>query len=121
MRFLMYTLGDDTVPIPPPSPELMAEMGKFMGEATKAGVLLATGGMAPTSQGTTVRLSNGKFTVTDGPYAESKELIGGWALVQVASKAEALDWAKRFLRIVGNGESRIRQVFGAEDMEPNRS
>ena len=78
MRFLMYTLGDDSVPMPPPTPELMAEMGKFMAEATQKGALLATGGMAPTSQGTTVRLSNGKFTVTDGPYAESKELIGGW-------------------------------------------
>ncbi len=121
MRFLMYTIGDDSVPIPPPSPEEMAEMGKFMNEATKAGVLLATGGLAPSAQGTTVRFSNGKFTVTDGPYAEAKELIGGWALVQVASKAEALDWAKRFLRIVGNGESRIRQVFGPEDMEPNRA
>ena len=119
MRFLMYTIGDDSVPIPPPSPELMAEMGKFMNEATQAGVLLATGGMAPTSQGTTVRLSNGKFTVTDGPYAEAKELIGGWALVQVASKAEALGWAKRFLRIAGGGESRIRQVF-MEDLEPKR-
>ena len=118
MRFLMYTIGDDSVPLPPPSPELMAEMGKFMNEATNAGVLLATGGMAPTSQGTTIRFSNGKFTVTDGPYAEAKELIGGWALVQVASKAEALDWAKRFLRIAGGGESRIRQVYGPEDAGP---
>lgn len=119
MRFLMYTIGDDSVPIPPPSPELMAEMGKFMEEAKNAGVLLATGGMAPTSQGVTVRFSDGKFTVTDGPYTEAKELIGGWALVQVASKAEAIDWTKRFLRIVGSGESRIRQVFGPEDLEPH--
>ena len=121
MRFLMYTLGDDSVPIPPPTPELMAEMGKFMEEATNAGVLLATGGLAPSSQGVTVRFSDGKFTVTDGPYAESKELIGGWALVRAASKAEAIDWAKRFLRIAGGGESRIRQVFGPEDVEPGRA
>ena len=121
MRFLMYTIGDDSVPIPPPSPQLMAEMGKFMNEITEAGVLLATGGMAPTSQGTTIRLSNGKFTVTDGPYAEAKELIGGWALVEVASKAEAIDWAKRFMRIAGDGESRIRQVFMPEDIEPKRA
>ncbi len=121
MRFLMYTMGDDSVPIPPPGPELMAEMGKFMGEATKAGVLLATGAMAPSAQGTTARLADGKFAVTDGPYTESKELIGGWALVQVASKAEAIDWAKRFLRIVGRGESRIRQVFGPEDVGPSRA
>ncbi len=119
MRFLMYTIGDDSVPIPPPSPEVMAEMGKFMDEATKAGVLLATGGMSPSTQGTTVHFSDGKFTVTDGPYTEAKELIGGWALVRVASKAEAIDWAERFLRIVGGGESRIRQVFGPEDALPN--
>lgn len=118
MRYLMYTLGDDSVPMPPPTPELMAEMGKFMAEATQKGALLATGGMAPTAQGTTVRLSNGKFTVTDGPYAESKELIGGWALIQATSKEEALDWAKRFLKIVGGGESRIRQVYGPEDGAP---
>jgi hypothetical protein len=121
MRFLMYTIGDDSVPIPPPSPELMAEMGKFMEEATKSGVLLATGAMAPTSQGVTVQFSDGKFAVTDGPYAEAKELIGGWALVRVASNAEAIDWAKRFLRIVGRGESRIRQVFGPEDMGPSHA
>ncbi len=119
MKFLMYTLGDDSTPIPPPSPELLVEMGKFMKEVKDAGVLLATGGMGPTSEGTTVRLSNGKFTVTDGPYAESKELIGGWALVQVGSKEEAIHWAERFLRINGGGESRIRQVFGPDDPMPN--
>ncbi len=115
MRFLMYTLGDDSTPIPPPTPEVMVEMGKFMEEATNAGALVATGGMSPTSQGVTVRYANGKFQVIDGPYTESKELIGGWALVQAASKAEAIDWAKRFLRIAGGGESRIRQVYGPED------
>ncbi len=118
MKFLMYTLGDDSVPIPPPTPELMVEMGKFMEEATQAGVLLATGGMAPIAQGVTVRYADGKFTITDGPYTESKELVGGWALVQVASQAEAIDWAKRFLKIAGGGESRIRQVFGPEDGPP---
>ncbi len=118
MRFLMYTLGDDSTPIPPPTPEVMMEMGKFMQEATQKGALLATGGMAPTAQGTTLRLDKGKFTVTDGPYTESKELIGGWALIQAASKEEALSWAKRFLSIVGGGETRIRQVFGPDDMPP---
>lgn len=121
MRFLMYTIGDDSVPIPPPTPEVMAEMGKFMAEATSSGVLLATGAMTPGAEGVTVRLSDGKFAVIDGPYTESKELIGGWALVRVASKAEAIDWAKRFLRIVGWGESRIRQVYGPEDAMPGRA
>lgn len=118
MRYLMYALGDDSTPMPPPTPEMMAEMGKFMAEATQKGVLLATGGMTPTSQGTTVRYADGKFTVTDGPYTESKELIGGWALLEVKSKEEALDWTKRFLRIAGGGETRMRQVFGPEDVAP---
>ena len=118
MRFFMYTLGDENVPVPPPTPELMAEMGQFVEEATKSGALLATGGLAPTSQGVKVQYSGSSFTVTDGPFTEAKELIGGWALVQVASKEEAVAWAKRFLRIVGGGESRIRQVFGQEDFGP---
>ncbi|MBI5035508.1 MAG: hypothetical protein HZB51_33705 [Chloroflexi bacterium] len=115
MKYLMYTLGDDSTPIPPLLPEFLEELGRFMAEATQKGVQLATSGMQPTAEGTTVRHSNGKFTVVDGPYAESKELIGGWALVKVKSKEEALDWAKRFLKIYGIGESRIRQVFGSED------
>lgn len=118
MRFFCYSLGDESVPIPPPSPELMAEMGPFMEEATKAGVLLATGGLAPTSEGVKVDYSDGSFTVTDGPFTEAKELIGGWALVEVASMEEAITWTKRFLRITG-GESRIRQVFGPEDFGPS--
>jgi hypothetical protein len=118
MRFFMYTLGDENVPMPPPSPGLMAEMGAFMEEATKSGALVATGGFAPSSMGATVSLNDGQFTVTDGPFSEAKELIGGWALVEAASKDEAIAYAKRFLNIVGGGESRIRQVFGPEDGAP---
>jgi len=81
MRYLGYTLGDDSVPTPPPSAELMTEMGKFVEEATKAGVLLATGGLGPSAEGTKVTYADGEFTVTDGPFAEAKELIGGWALM----------------------------------------
>ena len=118
MRFFMYTLGDENVPMPPPTPELMAEMGEFMGEATRSGALVATGGFAPSALGATVGLADGTFTVTDGPFSEAKELIGGWALVEAASKQEAIEYAKRFLTIVGGGESRIRQVFGPEDGAP---
>jgi len=114
MQFLMYSLGDESVPVPPPTPELMAEMGAFVEEATKAGVLLATGGVGPTALGAKVRLQDGIFTVTDGPFAEAKELVGGWALCECRDKEEAIEWAKRFLSIVGDGESRIRPVFGAE-------
>jgi hypothetical protein len=111
MRYLGYTLGDESVPIPPPSPNLMEEMGKFVEEATKAGVLLATGGLAPTSEGTKVTYLNGEFTVVDGPFAEAKELIGGWALMEVRDKDEAIEWTKRFLTVVGEGESTIRPVY----------
>jgi len=104
-------LGDDSVPVPPPGAELMTQMGAFVEEATKAGVLLATGGLAPSAQGTKVTYKDGDFTVTDGPFAEAKELIGGWALMEVRDKEEAVEWTKRFLSVVGEGESTIRQVF----------
>jgi hypothetical protein len=121
MRFFCYTLGDETVPIPPPSDDEMAVMGGFIGEAMHAGVLIATGGFAPTSEGVKVQYSaGGSFTVTDGPFAEAKELIGGWALIETASKDEAIIWTKRFLGIIGidGAESRIRQVFGPDDVGP---
>jgi hypothetical protein len=111
MRVLMYSLDDESVPQPPPTPELMAEMGRFVEEATKAGVLLSTGGIAPSASGVKVTRTNGTFTVTDGPFAESKELVGGWALCEVRDMDEAIEWAKRFRDLVGDGESRIRQVF----------
>jgi hypothetical protein len=111
MRFLGYTLGDPSVPIPPPTPELMTEMGKFMEEATKAGVLVATGGVGPADEATHVIRKDGKFTVVDGPFTEAKELIGGWALMECRDKAEAIEWTKRFLDITGDGESRVRPVY----------
>jgi hypothetical protein len=112
MRFFGYTLGDPTAPTPMPTPELMAEMGKFIEEATKAGILLATGGLAPVEEAIKVIRSDGKFTVVDGPFAEAKELIGGWALMETRDKDEAVEWTKRFLDIAGDGESTLRQVFG---------
>lgn len=111
MRFLGYTLADPSTPIPPPSPELMQKMGEFVEEATKAGVLLATGGLGPVEEATRVIYRDGEFTVLDGPFTEAKELIGGWALMETRDKAEAIEWTKRFLRIAGEGESTIRQVY----------
>jgi hypothetical protein len=111
MRFFGYTLGDPSVPLPPPDAELMTEMGKFIEEATKAGVLVAAGGLAPVEEATRVIRSDGKFTVVDGPFAEAKELIGGWALMETRDKDEAVEWTKRFLDIAGDGESTIRQVY----------
>jgi hypothetical protein len=112
MRFLGYTLADPSTPIPEPTPEMYAKMGEFVAEATKAGVVLATGGLAPFEEATKVRYADGEFTVIDGPYTEAKELVGGWALMEVRDKAEAIEWTKRFLAAAGGGESTIRQVYG---------
>jgi hypothetical protein len=107
MQYLMiYTPDSDA----PPTPEMMAELGRFSVEAIQSGVLVATGGMFPSSMGARVRLSGGKFSVTDGPFPEAKEVMGGWAIVQVGSKEEAIEQARRFMRIVGDGEGEIRQL-----------
>jgi hypothetical protein len=111
MKFLGYTLGDPNAPMPQPSPELYQKMGAFVEEATKAGVLLATGGLAPVDEGVKVQYHNGEFTVLDGPFTEAKELIGGWALMECRDKDEAIEWTKRFLGVLGSGESTIRQVY----------
>jgi hypothetical protein len=111
MRFLGYTLGDPAAPVPAPTPEVMTEMGRFVEEATKAGILLATGGLAPAEEAIRVSLADGKYTVIDGPFTEAKELIGGWALMDVRDQDEAIEWTKRFLSVLGYGESTIRQVY----------
>jgi len=112
MKFLGYTLADPTIPIPPPTPEMYQKMGAFMEEATKAGVLLATGGVGPLEEAVKVQYHDGEFTVLDGPFTEAKELVGGWALLECRDKDEAIEWTKRFLQIAGHGESTIRTVYG---------
>jgi hypothetical protein len=108
MRFMtLYKPGHESNV--PPSPEHIAEMGKFIGELAQAGVLLATDGLQSSAKGARVRISDdGKFTVTDGPFTETKELIGGFAIIQVGSKEEAIELTKRFLSVMGEGESEIR-------------
>jgi hypothetical protein len=95
----------------PPTEEHMATMGKFIDEVSKAGVLLATEGCLPSSRGARVRQTAGKHTVTDGPFTETKEIIGGFALFQVKSKDEIIEWTKRFLRVAGDGEVEIRELY----------
>jgi hypothetical protein len=111
MRFLGYTLADPSVPIPPPSPDMFAKMGAFVEEATKAGVLVATGGLGPADEATKVKYDGTNFTVLDGPFSEAKELVGGWAVMETRDKDEAIEWTKRFLAIAGPGESTIRPVY----------
>jgi hypothetical protein len=102
----------------PPSRELIDRMGKFIEEITKAGVMLATDGLQPSSKGRRVRLAHGKFTVIDGPFTESKELIASYALFQVTSMDEAIHWTKRFLEVLGKGECELRPIFEASDFSP---
>jgi hypothetical protein len=112
MRFLGYTLANEAgTPAEPPRPELYEEMGAFVEEAVKAGVIVATGGIAPTAQGAKVTLNDGEFTVVDGPFTEAKELVGGWALMECRDMDEAVEWTKRFLSVLGAGECRVRPVM----------
>jgi hypothetical protein len=92
MRFLGYTLADPTIPIPTPAPELYAAMGELVAEATQAGVLLATGGVRPVDEAIRVKYADGDFSVLDGPFAEAKERVGGWALLEVRDQAEASEF-----------------------------
>ena len=99
----------------PPSPELLERMGAFIEEATKAGILLAGEGIQPSSTGKRITLENGKHVVRDGPFTESKELIAGFAIYQVNTMEEAVEWTKRFLDVLGRGECELRPVFEASD------
>ena len=124
MRFMLIAMANkDSEEGCAPTPELMAAIGKLSEDMTKSGTLLEMGGLAPTSKGARLRLSGGKVTVTDGPFAEAKEVIGGYAIVQVESKAEAIELSRRFLQvhadILGPSyqmESEIRQFFNPADV-----
>jgi hypothetical protein len=105
MRYLMYATTLDAQP----TPEKFAEIGQYMDEVKRAGILVATGGLGPF--GTKIRNASGKLTVTDGPFTEGKEIVGGFALVDCKTKDEAIEWGKRFRKIVGDGESVIQEVF----------
>jgi hypothetical protein len=97
----------------PPSQEEMSRMGKLIEDGFKAGWLVATEGCLPSALGARVRLSGDKLTVTDGPFTEAKELVGGFAILRTNSKEEAIQLAKQFLQVVGEGECELRQVYEA--------
>ncbi len=115
MRYMMLLTA--TNPSTPPPPELYEAIMKLGGEATEAGVLLDTAGLLPSASGTRVSLADGKMTVTDGPFTESKELIS-YALYEVRSREEAVEWASRFMRLHRDlwdgweGTTTILQVMG---------
>ena len=95
----------------PPDEAKMATMGKLIEDSFKSGSLLATEGCLPSALGARVRMSDGKFKVTDGPFTEAKEIVGGFALIQAKSKEDAVEFTKSFMKIAGDGEVEIRQVF----------
>jgi hypothetical protein len=110
MRFLsIYKSGKPEGTAP--TQQEMEEMGKLIQEAMQAGWLESTEGCLPSAKGARVRLSEGKITVTDGPFTESKELIGGFAIIRAASKQEAIERCKLFLQKVGGGETELRQLY----------
>jgi hypothetical protein len=102
----------------PPSLEHMANMEKLIEESMKAGVLIATEGCLPTALGARVRRSGEKVTVTDGPFTEAKEVVGGFALLEATSKEHAIELARQFLEVAGEGECEIRQIYAASDPTP---
>ena len=97
----------------PPTEKEMADMGALIGEMLQKGVLITTDGLQHSRKGARVSLNNGTFTVVDGPFAEAKEVVGGYAIIDVPSKDEAIAWTKRFLSVVGHGESEIRLMHDA--------
>jgi hypothetical protein len=102
----------------PPTQQEMAVMGKLIEEGMKAGWLLGTEGCLPSASGARVRRSNGKLNVTDGPFTESKELVGGFAILKATSKEEAIELARKFLQVAGEGECELRQLYEVNSENP---
>ena len=120
MRYMMMVMGNDDYQAGrPPSPALMAAIGKLSEEARRSGKLVASEGLKPSA--TRIRLNKGKRIVVDGPFAETKELVGGFAIFEVASRDEAMTLAERFVDVhvaagVKEFEMEIRPLFGPDDV-----
>ena len=116
MRYLsMIRINENTGQVP--SEQLMTDMGKLIEELTQAGSLVLTAGLRPTSEGTRVRLRRGKLTTIDGPFTETKDVIGGYAILEAPSMEEAVALTKRFLEVHGDEwdiECEVRQLDGPE-------
>lgn len=117
MKFMVMVKGQEVAG--PPPQELMEGIAQLGEAAARDGVMVETGGLYPTAMGARVRVEKGKLSVTDGPFAEGKEVIGGYAVYEVNSKQEAIEWTRRFMQLHidhwkgWEGESEIRQIFDA--------
>ena len=116
MRFIsMIRVDENSGQVP--SEQLMSDMGKLIEELTRAGRLISTAGLRPTSEGVRVRLRRGKLSTTDGPFTETKEVIGGYAILEAKSKEEAIEHTRRFLEVHGDEwdlECEVRQLDGPD-------
>ena len=123
MRFLSYIESDPAQPWGPPPPALFEAIGAFGAELVAAGVAVDQGGLAPIETSPHIRVAGGTLTVTDGPFAEAKEVIGGYGMYEVRSVEEAVEYSRRFMQIHLDtwpgfeGTSVVRQVFGPDDVE----
>jgi hypothetical protein len=115
MRFLMFYTPDPTAHSGPPSQEYMDEMNKLIEESMKSGALLATGGLTPLHLGARVGQKSGAITITDGPFIESTEIIGGFALFELPSREAAIESSKNFLKIAGDGHVTIRPLMDPDE------
>ncbi len=117
MKYLTLIRHSESYRQSPPPAALMQAMGQFVEKSRRNGTLVDTGGLLPSKEGARVRLAGGKITVTDGPFAETKEVIGGWAILQADSKAEAIRIATEFMELHRKywpefeGESELRPMF----------
>jgi hypothetical protein len=123
MRFMIIVKAssDSEAGVMPPE-SLFAEMATYHEQLAKAGVLLDASGLQPTSKGWRIRYSQGKRTVVDGPFTESKELVAGYTIIQTRSREEALEWSRRFPAPHGKdveAEIEVRQMYELEDFEQN--
>jgi hypothetical protein len=123
MKFMSMVKSNENVKAYPP-PALMAAMDELIQKSQKDGTLVLTGGLAPTATAMRVRLEDGQVRVLDGPYSEAKEVVGGFAILNLGSREEALEAAKAFMELHREhwpgwtGECEIRQMFGPEDFDP---
>ena len=112
MRYMFIVKGSENFAASGPPPAALVEaIERSVEEAVKTGRMVSFGGLKPTSSGARMRITKGKIVTTDGPFTESKEVVGGFAILEAKSKAHAIELAKEFLAVAGEGECEIRQIF----------